>query len=291
MNGFPYWQFHNDRWLTGKISSLDLDAQGLFLHFCMTAWSSQGVFNICLTSVRLRFRKTAEWIAETISAMVEVGIIVPDGVGYRIKFIDQQLDDLQKIRGKKSKAGKASAAARSSLNTENTEENSIVEKSIVEKSSVLKSVQHTLNGCSTSVQPEKPKQKSFKQWNFDDLMKSVCENNADSVITEAQAKEFCHYWIDEKDGNGKSKLHTMKTWSTRLRIKNAKRIVFDNEKFGTSNQRQPSLWEIEKSLELLLNKAQAEIYAAPEVKKKTNDQIKALRAKRDTLMTQQAASQ
>jgi len=150
MNGFPYWQFHNDRWLTGKISSLDLDAQGLFLHFCMTAWSSQGVFNVCSTSVRLRFRKTPEWIAETISAMVEVGIIVPDGVGYRIKFIDQQLDDLQKIRGKKSKAGKASAAARLSLNTENTVEESKEEKSRVEKSSVLESVQHSLNGCSTS---------------------------------------------------------------------------------------------------------------------------------------------
>jgi len=158
MNGFPYWQFHNDRWLSGKVSSLDLDAQGLFLHFCMKAWTAQGVFNICSTSIKMRFRKPAEWIADTVSAMADVGILVLDGDGYRIKFIDEQLEALHSVRQSKSKAGKASAAKRALLNTLQDEE-SIVEKTREEKSSVLKSVQHKVNTCSTPVETKPPKPK------------------------------------------------------------------------------------------------------------------------------------
>ena len=161
MNGFPYWQFHNERWLTGKVSSLDLDAQGLFLYFCMAAWASRGAFNICSTSVRLRFRKSAEWIADTLGAMVEIGILIEDGEKYRIKFIDEQIAELNVMREKRSKAGKASAESRHNTNTRdeyNTKEE--VRKGKV--TTVLESVQHGLNKCSTHVDAPKPPAEPIK---------------------------------------------------------------------------------------------------------------------------------
>lgn len=149
-NGFPYWQFHNDKWLTGKVSAFDLDEQGLFLQFCMAAWASHGVFNICSTSVQRRFRKSADWVADAVKAMSDVGILIADGSGYRIKFIDEQLAKLDAGRFLKSKAGKASAALRAARNTESEE--SIQENTTQENTSVLKNVQQVLNGCSTGVE-------------------------------------------------------------------------------------------------------------------------------------------
>ena len=160
MNGFPYWQFHNERWLTGKVSSLDLDAQGLFLYFCMAAWASRGAFNICSTSVRLRFRKSAEWIADTLGAMVEIGILIEDGEKYRIKFIDEQIAEMNRMREKRSKAGKASAESRHNTRDEyNTKEE--VRKGKV--TTVLESVQHGLNKCSTHVDALKPPAEPIKE--------------------------------------------------------------------------------------------------------------------------------
>jgi hypothetical protein len=114
-NGDPYWQFHCDRWLTGKINAFELDEQGLFLHFCMRAWVGQGAFDVCSTLVQREFNKSAEWVTATLDAFIDCGIVCRDGEYYRIKFIDDQLGELGEVREKRSLAGKASAAAR--LNT------------------------------------------------------------------------------------------------------------------------------------------------------------------------------
>ena len=155
-NGYPYIQFCPDKWLSGKVSALDLDGQGLYLHFCMAAWAGRGVFNICSTSVQLRFRKPAEWVETTVNAMIAVGILIPKGEQYGIKFIDEQISALDEIREKRSKAGKASAAARADSSSDK-EEKSTVENRREEKSSVLESVQHESNTCSTHVEPKKKK--------------------------------------------------------------------------------------------------------------------------------------
>jgi hypothetical protein len=202
INGFPYWQFHNDKWLTGKISAMDLDAQGLFLQFCMAAWSGQGMFNICSTSLKLRFRKPKEWLADTVGAMLEVGIIEKVGNQYRIKFIDDQLESLHDVRQKRSKAGKESAKVRALLNIEDSKENSIVENSKEEKSSVLKSVQHEFNTCSTSVDfdmfwkayPRKVgKKAALSAWK-----KAKDKPDAQSIVESVQKQAQSEAW--QKDG-------------------------------------------------------------------------------------------
>ena len=146
-NGFPYFQFHVDRWLAGKVAAFDLEEQGLFLHFVMLAWTGQGAFNVCSTTVQRRFKKTPQWLRDTISAFLDVGILMPDATEglYHIKFIDEQLADLCVLRGKRSHAGKVSAEVRSLSSSKER----IEEKSIQEKSSVLNCVEQTFNKCST----------------------------------------------------------------------------------------------------------------------------------------------
>jgi len=140
LNGFPYFQFHVDKWLTGKISAFDLDEQGLFLHFCMLAWAGHGPFNVCSTTVQRRFRKSADWLANAVAGFADVGIVAKDGDKYRIKFIDEQLAELTGMRVKRSEAGKKSAEARALLKT--TGKKRKVEKTIQNNTRVL-------NKCST----------------------------------------------------------------------------------------------------------------------------------------------
>jgi len=141
MNGYPYFQFHVDRWLTGKISAFDLDEQGLFLHFCMLAWTGHGVFDICSTSVQRRFRKKAAWIDATVTAFRQVGIIAPEGSRWRIKFLDAQIEEMDAIRNKRASAGRTSAGLRKEKTGETREEKTREEKP----------VEHMLNTCSTHV--------------------------------------------------------------------------------------------------------------------------------------------
>jgi hypothetical protein len=116
-------------------------------------------FNICSTSVQLRFRKSREWVAETVAAMEQVGILVRDGDDHRIKFIDIQLERLNEVRGVRADAGRKSAEARakksrrkSPLASPQGEE----EKSTQEKRSLL-------NECSTNVE-HKPTQAQAKAY-------------------------------------------------------------------------------------------------------------------------------
>jgi uncharacterized protein YdaU (DUF1376 family) len=80
-----------------------------------------------------------------------------------------------------------------------------------------------LNTCSTHVDP---KPKTYKQWNIDDLLAAVRENNTDNLLTEDQARDFAEFWIDEKDAAGKSRLWRQKTWSTRMRMQTAKKMIY-----------------------------------------------------------------
>jgi hypothetical protein len=145
-NGFPYFQFHIDKWQAGKIAAFDLEEQGFYLNLCILAWVGMGSFSVCSTTVQRRYRKPAEWVASTVAAFVDVGIIYADGDKYRIKFIDDQIELLTGKRQQRVDAGKASAAKRAAalLSSESTVE-SKVEKRREEKSSAL-------NERSTSVQ-------------------------------------------------------------------------------------------------------------------------------------------
>lgn len=73
----------------------------------------------------------------------------------------------------------------------------------------------------------------FTKWTIDDLRKSVSDHNKDGLLSPSQAEEFCHYWIDEVDGKGRSKLHKEKTWSTRGRMQTSKRLIHGGSNAST----------------------------------------------------------
>lgn len=147
-NGFPYWQFHSDRWLSGKINAFDLDQQGLYLHLCMTAWIANGAFNICSTLVQRRFNKSATWVDDAVAAFLDCGILVQADDLYRIKFIDDQLEAVLGKRERLASAGRVSAEKRAheKANTEKTQNTN------TEKRREEKNVEQVFNNCSTSVQ-------------------------------------------------------------------------------------------------------------------------------------------
>jgi hypothetical protein len=229
-NGFPYFQFHVDRWLTGKISAFDFEEQGFFLHLCMLAWVARGAFNVCSTSVQRRFKKTAAWVSESVAAFAEVGIIARDGDRWRIKFIDEQLRDLGELRDKRSKAGRASAAARAAETppappSATTDGNELGEKSREEKSSVLNTrstgVEHVLNNAGTAGKPpDRPK--TFKTWTPADLITSATAANADGLLSVSELAEFVGYWT-EPMGNGKPRCTGETAWDTRRRVQTWRR--------------------------------------------------------------------
>jgi hypothetical protein len=154
-NGFPYFQFCPDRWLSGKISSFDLDEQGLFLHLCMTSWIDKGVFNICSTLLQRKFRKSKEWVETTVESFVECGIIERSDDGLRIKFIEAQLAGVLSKRELLSAAGRASAKARQEARKKEPKKDN-TKKSREEKRRVdcSTSVEHLLNECSLFSSPE-----------------------------------------------------------------------------------------------------------------------------------------
>jgi len=236
-NGFPYFQFHVDRWLTGKINAFDLEEQGFFLHLCMLAWVARGAFNVCSTSVQRRFKKTAAWVSGSVEAFAEVGIIARDGDAWRIKFIDEQLRDLGELRDKRSNAGRASAAARAaefppappSVTTER------VDKRREEKGSVL-------NTCST------PVQHPFKQWGRPELVASIVAANQDHLLTPQECEEFTEYWT-EPTPSGRTRMSLERTWDTRRRMKTALSVIYSGRRAGMNGngaQRDDKIRHFEK---------------------------------------------
>ena len=111
-DGYPFWKFCCERWLSGKINAFELDEQGLFLHLCMRVWAGGGSADVCSTLVERQFRKPAGWCSETVKAFADCGIIYRNGSGWRIKFMDEQLSELGDIRVKRIQAGRMSAEAR-----------------------------------------------------------------------------------------------------------------------------------------------------------------------------------
>jgi DNA-binding transcriptional ArsR family regulator len=161
-NGFPYWQFHCDRWLSGKISAFSLAEQGLFLHFCMAAWIGKGRFEINPALLQRKFNMSSTDVEQALSGLLECGIVYRDEEGYGIKFMDQQLEALNEKREKLSKAGQESAKARADI-----------KKRRVKLTREEKNVEHPFNNCSTDVEHSKEKKRNLI---MDALALCECEN-------------------------------------------------------------------------------------------------------------------
>ncbi len=148
-NGFPYWQFHSDRWLSGKISAFTLAEQGLFLHFCMAAWIGDGRFEVNQALIQRKFNMCSTDVQQALDGFLDCGVMYREDSCYRIKFMDEQLETLHEKRGKLSKAGHESAKARAKN-----------KKSRVKVTREEKNVEQVFNKCSTNVEQVKEKKRN-----------------------------------------------------------------------------------------------------------------------------------
>jgi hypothetical protein len=74
---------------------------------------------------------------------------------------------------------------------------------------------------------KEPKVKTFKQWDYADLLADVRAHNKDGLLTEKQCADFARYWTDEKDARGRCLLHLKATWSTRGRMQTASKMIYN----------------------------------------------------------------
>lgn len=157
-SGFPYWQFHCDRWLSGKISAFTLAEQGLFLHFCMMAWVGDGLFEINPALLQRKFNMPSTDVQQALQGLVDCEVVYREGEHYGIKFIDEQLEALHEKRGKLSKAGARSAEVRAAAREKKKEQKSKGKVTREEKN-----VEQVFNNCSTDVEPQTPSKNPPKQ--------------------------------------------------------------------------------------------------------------------------------
>ena len=103
----PWFKFHCDEWLSGKISFESYELQGIFIKVCATYWKrdcdmSEKDFNKFIRN--LPKKKIKELIDEEYIKIEKSQVI--------ISFLDEQLEEQNKVQSAKSLGGKRSAEKR-----------------------------------------------------------------------------------------------------------------------------------------------------------------------------------
>jgi len=94
----PYFKFYSAEWLTGDIVYEDLETQGLFINICATYWHRQGALTI--DDIKKRYK------SERLANLTERFILVNDDGLIRIKFLDEQLEERDKLSKTNADNGK-----------------------------------------------------------------------------------------------------------------------------------------------------------------------------------------
>jgi len=101
----PFFKFYPAEWLIGKISFQTLEIQGAFIQCVCMVWNNNG-------SIKLKdmlYRVPQDYV----NLLIENGFINIDSDNkIRIDFLDEQLNDFQKVREIRSIQGKAGVLAK-----------------------------------------------------------------------------------------------------------------------------------------------------------------------------------
>ena len=133
-----WFKFSPAQWFMGKIQRCSLETQAEYMRLLCLYWNKEG---------SLSFEDADEEI-ENLDELLKKKVVKLDSNNFLIiNFLDEQLDNVNEIREKRSKAGKASAKKRASVKQDPTRvehvltsvEGCSTEKSRVEKSRVEKS--------------------------------------------------------------------------------------------------------------------------------------------------------
>lgn len=96
----PYFKFFPGKWITGDITIMDDDVQGVFINVCAYYWMKQ--CSISLANAKQRFSKCLD----SFHLLLESKIIkVDDDENIVIEFLDEQYKEFSEINRKRSKNG------------------------------------------------------------------------------------------------------------------------------------------------------------------------------------------
>lgn len=100
MKELPYFKFYCNEWITGEISFLDFETQGLFINLCSFYWSKGG--NLILTNAK---RKFSEVKPTAFNLLIEANIIKVIDEKIVINFLDEQMEERSKLSSTNSANG------------------------------------------------------------------------------------------------------------------------------------------------------------------------------------------
>jgi hypothetical protein len=109
----PYYKFMVQDWLSGDVQAMSLTHQAIFTNLCAIIWKDGGVYSKPIAVLQHRCRIDETELQEALDNMKELGIIYVDDNGYlRVKFIDEQIQELTQAHEQKVLAGKLGAEAK-----------------------------------------------------------------------------------------------------------------------------------------------------------------------------------
>ncbi len=112
MNSLPFFKFYSEAWLTGEITLLPLDTQGLFVNLCALLWKKENILPYKPTLIAKRLRITEEKFMSLLKELTDAGLVDVNDTSITIKFIGSQFKTLTALHEKKVSAGKKGAEAR-----------------------------------------------------------------------------------------------------------------------------------------------------------------------------------
>lgn len=96
----PYFKYFPSEWVTGDITLMSMEAQGLFINICCFYWMRN--CSICLANVKQRFSKHEA----TIQALLKQNIIkLDEDENIVIEFLDEQMNEFINVSKKRAMAG------------------------------------------------------------------------------------------------------------------------------------------------------------------------------------------
>lgn len=100
MKELPYFKFYTNEWITGDVTFLDYETQGLFINLCAYYWSKDA--NLTLTNAK---RKFSDVKTDSFNLLIEADIIKINEDSIIIKFLDEQRGERGKLSTTNSKNG------------------------------------------------------------------------------------------------------------------------------------------------------------------------------------------
>jgi len=108
----PFFKFYPAEWLIGKISFQTLEMQGAFIQCVCLVWNNKG--SVKLNDVLYRVEQ------DKIDYLIKLGFINLDNDNrISIDFLNEQLNDFQKVREIRSIQGRAGGLAKAKQNVAN----------------------------------------------------------------------------------------------------------------------------------------------------------------------------